>query len=307
VSVAAAQSERERLTEEWSRHRDALWALCYRLTGVAADADDLVQETFARALAGQPRTDQPLKAWLVRVAVNLARDLLRSRKRRGYDGPWLPSPVDDARLQTSLGESPEARYDTAESATFAFLLAAEALTPLQRAVLVLRDVAGYSVREVADALETSENAVKVTHHRARKAMESYERRRCRPDAARAERTAAAIESIVRAILSGDAAALEALLARDVRALSDSGGEYVAARSPIVGARNVARFFVGLAAKGGRTTAEARHVNGLPALLIATEPKLPNQAPRFLLRLDVDTAGRVTDIHAVLAGRKLASL
>jgi RNA polymerase sigma-70 factor, ECF subfamily len=307
VPAATAQPGNEWLTEEWARHRDALWALCYRLTGVAADADDLVQETFARALAERPRVDRPLNPWLVRVAVNLARDLLRSRKRRGYEGPWLPSPVDDARLQAPLGDSPESRYDAAESATFAFLLAVEALTPLQRAVLVLRDVAGYSVREVAEAVETSENAVKVTHHRARKAMESYERRRCRPDPTRAERTAAALEAVMAAVLSGDAAALEALLARDVRALTDSGGEYLAARSPLIGPQKVARFFLGVAAKGGRTTAEARQVNGLPALVIATEPTVPKQATRLLLRLDVDVERKVTDIHVVMARRKLAGI
>lgn len=75
-------------------HRTFLWGLCYRLTGSAADADDLVQETFIRAMERLPaRLDEPWRPWLVRVAINLGRDLLRRRKRRAYVGPWLPSPI----------------------------------------------------------------------------------------------------------------------------------------------------------------------------------------------------------------------
>src|SRR4030095_438085 len=74
--------------------RRLLWGLCYRMTGNAADADDLVQETFVRTLQSPPRdTSQPLSPWLRRVAMNLSRDLLRRRRRREYAGQWLPSPV----------------------------------------------------------------------------------------------------------------------------------------------------------------------------------------------------------------------
>src|SRR6185295_2830674 len=146
-------------------HERFLWGLCYRLTGSAADADDLVQETFVRAIERPPaRTDMPWRPWLVRVALNLGRDLLRRRRRAGYVGPWLPAPIDtgdDASPPSFEPEIPgvgstEGRYDLLESVTFAFLLALEALTPTQRAVLLLRDVFDYSVREVADALDLSE-------------------------------------------------------------------------------------------------------------------------------------------------------
>src|SRR5581483_3080494 len=78
----------------YREHARFVWGLCYRLTGCAADADDLVQETFARALTHPPpRTDEPWRPWLIRVAVNLGKDLLRRRRRIEYEGPWLPSPV----------------------------------------------------------------------------------------------------------------------------------------------------------------------------------------------------------------------
>src|SRR5262249_22279358 len=141
------------LAAEFQAHRSFLWSLCYRLTGCAADADDLVQETFVRALEKPPaRTDEPWRPWLVRVALNLGRDLLgRRRRRRGT--PWLPSPIgtDDEppSFEPAAGSQgcPAARYDLLESVSFAFLLALEALTPGQRAVLLLRDVFDYGVAE----------------------------------------------------------------------------------------------------------------------------------------------------------------
>src|ERR1700740_1679078 len=79
----------------YAEHRRFLWGLCYRMTGSAADADDVVQDTFVRAMERPPRRlDEPLRPWLVKGALNLARDLLRRRKRRQYTGPWLPSPID---------------------------------------------------------------------------------------------------------------------------------------------------------------------------------------------------------------------
>jgi RNA polymerase sigma-70 factor (ECF subfamily) len=157
-------------------HERFLWGICYRLTGSAADAEDLVQETFARAMERPPaRTDDPWRPWLVRVAMNLGRD-------------WLPAPVetDDAffpPLRWSPQESekgPEARYELMESFSFAFLLALEALTAQQRTILLFRDVLDHSVRETAEALGISEGSVKTTHHRARRAMRDYDQNRCVP-------------------------------------------------------------------------------------------------------------------------------
>ena len=136
----------------YREHGRFVWGLCYRMTGSATDADDLLQETFARALASPPRdTSAPWRPWLVRVAVNLARDRLRRRKRTPYVGPWLPAPIETGE-QVAEGLDPEHRYGLLESVTFAFLMACEALTPRQRAVLLLRDVLDYSVEETARAL-----------------------------------------------------------------------------------------------------------------------------------------------------------
>src|ERR1044071_1374604 len=110
--------------EAFETDRRMLWGLCYRMTGNAADADDLVQETFVKAIEHPPRnTDAPLRPGLIRVAMNLSRDYLRQRRRRSYTGPWLPSPVPtgDAESPASYEppapseDSPSARYELIES------------------------------------------------------------------------------------------------------------------------------------------------------------------------------------------------
>ena len=138
-------------------YRRFLWSLSYRMTGSAADADDVVQDTFVRVMEHPPaRVDESLRPWLVKVALNRSRDLLRRRKRRDYVGPWLPSPIptDDEPAPPSHepvveGRTLEDRDDLIESVSFAFLIALEQLTPTQRAVLLLREVFDYSVAETA--------------------------------------------------------------------------------------------------------------------------------------------------------------
>ncbi|MCY1033347.1 sigma-70 family RNA polymerase sigma factor [Corallococcus sp. BB11-1] len=308
---------RAALAEAAREHESFLWGLCYRMTGVAADADDLVQEVHARALANPPERLDTLRPWLTRVAVNLARDLLRRRRREGYVGPWLPSPLEtgdeeappsvEARLPG--GGSTEGRYELLESVSFAFLLALEALSPRQRAVLLLRDVFDYSVREVAEALRMSEANVKVVHHRARAAMDAYDKERCVPTRDLRERSRAALEGFLGALLTGDVAAAESLLASDVRALSDGGGQMRAALVPVVGAQRVLLFFRRLLElRGAPLAVESRMLNGLPAVVAVFDAaKDPLLAVRTVLRVELDASGRIKELHSVLADRKLVGV
>jgi RNA polymerase sigma-70 factor (ECF subfamily) len=304
--------DRQAVEGAFREHRGFLWGLCYRLVGDAADADEIVQETFLRALTRPPRdVERPWRPWLTRVAVNLGRDLLRRRRRRRYDGPWLPAPVptDAAGLPgepVDPAPGPEARYDRLESVTFAFLLALEALSPAQRAVLLLRDVFDYSVRETADALEMSEANVKTTHLRARRAMSSYDARRPappRPDAARSGR---ALEQLLSCLAARDAGALAALLADDVRSISDAGGEFAASRREQAGVEAVSRLCLGLQARAGRLVRMAWHVlNGRPAVELEFENGPSGWAPRVVMQCDTDEAGRILRLYSVLATCKLA--
>jgi RNA polymerase sigma factor (sigma-70 family) len=305
--LAAVYAENERF----------LWGLCYRLTGSAADADDLVQATFVRALDHPPaRTDEPWRPWLTRVAINLGRDLLRHRKRRRYVGPWLPSPVatgDDGELASyepllAAGITTEGRYDLLESVSFAFLLALEALTPKQRAILLLRDVFDYSVAETRDALGISEPDVKTTHHRARRAMAAYDRERCRPTRDVQDRTRAALAELMSAFNRGDLDGAERMLSDSVQALSDGGGEFFAARVPLVGRARVLKFYGNVATRSlDGATFRMVNVNGLPAILTELPRPAARQAPRLITLAELGRDGRIARIYSVLATRKLTAL
>jgi RNA polymerase sigma-70 factor, ECF subfamily len=300
----------------FAEHRTFLWGLCYRLTGCAADAEDIVQETFIRVLEHPPaRTDEPWRPWLVRVAVNLGRDLLRRRKRRGYVGPWLPSPIetgDEASPPSSDiadgQSSPEGRYDLMESVSFAFLLALEALTPQQRAVLLLRDVFDYSVQETAEAIDLSEANVKTTHHRARRIMQSYDRNRCLPTRTLQEQTHHALERFLSSFATHDMTAIEKLLAADVRILSDGGGEFLAALKPVVGRDKIMRFYTKAFARSRPiASSDIRFLNGLPTLIVEFADKHPREAPAVVQQLTLAPDGRIQQIYAILAPRKLTAV
>jgi RNA polymerase sigma-70 factor (ECF subfamily) len=290
----------------FSEHRPFLWSLLYRMCGDAADAEDLVQETFVRALQHPPaRTDEPWRPWLVRVAMNLGRDLLRRRRRRRYEGPWLPSPAEDPPAEPSLG--PGARYDRMESVSLAFLLALEALGPAQRAVLILRDVLDYSVRETAAALGLTPPNVKTTHLRARRKMAAYDRARRPPTSELRRQTRAALERFLLSLQSGDAAAVQSLLAEDVVSMADGGGEYAAARHPVAGRARVASLMVGLSSRMRPSEAEVRELNGLPALVARFDDVPPGWAPRATLQVELDEQGLIRRIYSVSATRKLCAL
>lgn len=291
-------------------HERFLWSLCYRMTGSASDADDLVQDTFARALERPPRDlESPLRPWLTRVAVNLARDALRRRKRAPYEGPWLPAPVETGEDVVAVEEPrhAEGRYDLLESVSFAFLLALEALNPKQRAVLLLRDVFDYSVRETAQAIGASEDNVKQLHLRARRAMEEYDTQRKVPTRELQARNKAALDGFIEALLTNDVAQVEALLAKSAKAISDGGGRYHAAMHVIHGSQRVARFLLGVQHKrGAPIDVELRHLNGYPHVVMRFDDSIhPKLAPLVTFGVDVDRDGKISAVHLVLAPQKLA--
>jgi RNA polymerase sigma-70 factor (ECF subfamily) len=303
------------LAELFRAQRKSLWGLAYRLTGSAEDAEDAVQEAFVRLAAAPLAVPAPeLGRWLARVVTNLAIDALRRRKRRAYAGPWLPSPVetgedDPLAALASEGPDPEARYGLAESATYAFLVALEALSPRQRAALLLRDVLGHSGAEAAGLLGTTEGNVRVLHLRARRALAPYDAARCVPTPALRERHRAALARFLECLRAQDAHGLEALLTESVETVTDAAGEYTALAAPLAGRARVARLYLTAAqhrAAGG-TREEIRLVNGLPAALVTLLAPVRRQAPRSLLRCELDGAGRIRLVHAILAPRKLAAL
>jgi RNA polymerase sigma-70 factor (ECF subfamily) len=283
------------------------------MTGSASDADDLVQETFVRAIERPPEdTSAPWRPWLFKVAMNLARDHLRKRKRRAYHGVWLPTPIETTGGDgvapfdvTRPEDTPEARYGVMESASFAFLVAVEALTPSQRAVLILRDAFDYSSHEAADALGVSEENVRITLHRARKTMAAYDENRVPPSPERTLLVESMLRQMLALIATRDLAAAAMLLAADARALGDGGGVYHAAPAPINGREKIMKVYTKLSTKAGPDAKfEIRRLNGVPALVGEDpNPQRPN-APRLVLFVELNREGKIRELYSVLAPDKL---
>lgn len=306
-SLPSMTPSSDTLSEAFDAHRSYLWGLCYRMTGCAADADELVQGTFVRALEAPPRDqERAWLPWLTRVATNLGRDALRRRKHQAYTGPWLPQPFETGARGAPSTDAPEARYAEKESVGFAFLVALEALDAKQRAVLLLRDVYDMSTRESAEILELSEANIKVVLHRARKAMESYDSERLVFDTAHDTRTKMALVRLMTALATGDVGAMASLLHDDVVMWNDGGGEFFAARKPVRGKKAVTTFFRKTRPK---TAVQARPLefNGMPGVFTAYEPSKPGLPPRAAIALDVDANGLVVRIYSVVATTKLRAI
>ena len=303
-------------TQTFDEHKRFLWGMCYRMTGSAADADDIVQDTFVKALERPPKdTKAPLRPWLVKVAMNLSRDQLRRRRRREYFGPWLPSPVlTDAEDQspldqlTSTDDSPDEHYDLMESVTLAFLLALEALTPAQRAVLLLRDVFEFSTTETAEALEMSEANVKVTLHRSRRIMGSYDKNRVSNFSKRVVEMRETVERFLSRLAAGDVQGLKEMLAAEVVLVTDGGGEVNALGEPVFGCDNVLRLVAKVyEANREVTRTSLRNVNGEPAILVERSPMPARHATFFTMHCELDNSLRIRRLHFVFAPSKLTAL
>jgi RNA polymerase sigma-70 factor (ECF subfamily) len=293
--------------DDYEQHRAAIFGLCYRMLGVAADAEDVVQLTWERALSSPPKdADAPIRPWLMKVATNLCIDALRKRKRERYFGPWLPSPIETDQV-ASIDPSPEARYGAIESASIAFLSALEALDPKQRAVVVLRDVLGMTGPEVAEAMEISQENVRVIHHRARKALEAYDATRNPPSPEVREKTAAALRRFIAALALGNVDAVLAILAEDVETIHDAAGEVTAAVRVVRGAEDVAELYRNIMklAQVPRWV-DIVDMNGLPAL-VCRVPEHGRHADRYVVTVELDRDGKVRYIRSVIASRKLTAV
>lgn len=302
--------------QTFDEHKRLLWGMCYRMTGSTADADDIVQDTFVRVLEKPPTdTQSPLRPWLVKVAMNLSRDQLRRRRRREYFGPWLPSPVltegDDGFVldHRAVTEStPMTRYDLMESVSMAFLLALEALTPAQRAVLLLREVFDYSTNETAEALGMSEANIKVTLHRARRTIDSYDKNRVSNFSQRTGELRDILQRFLSLLNAGDVQGLKKMLAADVVLVSDGGGEVNALAEPMYGREKVLRLIERLYdANREVTSTSLRNVNGEPAMLIDRSRVRPGHASFFTMHCELDQSAHIRRFNFVFAPSKLAAL
>ena len=275
--------------------RPLLFAIAYRMLGSAAEAEDVVQEAFLRFHREADAVDDP-KAFLTTVLTRLAIDHLRSaRKRREvYTGPWLPEPL--------VGDpGPAETVERMESLSLAFLVVLEALTPLERAVFVLREIFGYGYDEIATILDRSEENCRQLNARAKRHVDER-RPRYEPDPHRQREL---VDRFVTACVDGDADALVAMLQEDAVAYTDGGGKARAAPRPLEGARAISRFMTLIATPERRGDAELRagDVNGRPGQLFAA----PDGSMVAVLDLEVGEDGRIRAVRIVNNPDKLRGI
>jgi RNA polymerase sigma-70 factor (TIGR02957 family) len=246
-------------TEVFVTHRNLLFTVAYEMLGSAADAEDVLQETWLRWVGVDLETVRDQRAYLVRITTRQALSHLRTlgRRKESYVGPWLPEP---------LLTAPDVAEDVelADSVSMAMLLVLETLTPTERAVFVLREVFDLDYDEIAEAVDKTQAAVRQIAHRAR-AHVAERRPRGVVSTADARR---ALEAFQRAVETGDLQSLVDQLAPDVVLLGDGGGVVQAAVRPIVGADKVAGLLaVGLPRLPSAVTVELVQINGGPALIV----------------------------------------
>ncbi|WP_329112349.1 RNA polymerase sigma-70 factor [Streptomyces sp. NBC_01353] len=252
-------------TDTFVAHRNLLFTVAYEMLGSAADAEDVLQETWLRWVKADLRLVRDQRAYLVRITTRQALNRLRTmqRRREAYVGQWLPEP---------LLTAPDVAEDVelAESMSMAMLLVLETLSPTERAVFVLREVFDVGYDDIAEAVDKTPAAVRQIAHRARKHVDARRPRKT----ASASATRAAVESFQRAIETGNPQDLLDVLAPEIVLLSDGGGVKRAALRPIIGAEKVVRFYFGGSAKSkGTITCEHTVLNGSPALAVRLNGEL----------------------------------
>ncbi len=285
-------------TDVFEEHRPLLTGVAYRMLGRVADAEDVVQEAWLRWYHADRAEVREPRAYLVRVTTRLAIDRLRQVRARGeaYPGPWLPEPY----LTEFADTAPDSaeRAVLADTVSLAVLIVLESLSPLERAVFVLREAFGYPYAEIAALLDRAEPAVRQLAGRARRHV-AERRPRYEVDPARRRDLT---ERFLAAAGEGDLAGLMSLLAPDVRLVGDSGGKAKAPVRVLRTADKVGRFLVG-AARSAPADLSFRvlEVNGGPALLLLSGGK-----PDSLVQVDI-ADGRVTSVYVLRNPDKLRYL
>jgi len=280
-------------TEAFLTHRNLLFTAAYELLGSAADAEDVLQETWLRWVDVDLDTVRDQRAYLVRIATRQALGRLRTlgRRKESYIGPWLPEP---------LLTTPDVAEDVelADSVSMAMLLVMETLTPTERAVFLLREVFEFEYDEIAEAVDKSPAAVRQIAHRARSHVAARRPR----GVVSPDETRGALGAFQRAVETGDLQSLVDVLAPDVVMLSDGGGVKQALLRPITGAKRVARVLgVGLPRIVGEVSVETVQMNGGPALIIRIDGEIDNVVA---VRID---DGLVTGLYIVRNPEKLSHM
>ncbi len=245
------------MSNDFETHRKLLFGVAYRMLGTVADAEDVVQDAYLRWQRNTTPVENP-KAWLVTTTTRLCLDQLKSAKaqRETYIGPWLPEPV-----QTDTASE---TYALSESLSMAFLVMLERLSPIERAVFLLREVFGYSHNEIADITSLSAANARQVLRRAKQHLTQDKPR----FTASVEEQQLLLGQFMQACMTGDVDGMTTLLVPAATFTTDSNGKAIAARKVLTGAETVAKFMLGLLKQmPADGTFNVQLLNSLPAIVI----------------------------------------
>lgn len=283
--------------EIFEQYRPLLFHLAYGMLGRVTQAEDAVQEAYIRWQKQDTGQIRSPKAWLSKVVNRICLDEIKSAKNRReeYIGPYLPEPVLEAETL-----SPEDELELAESISMALFVVLDELTPVERAVFLLREVFDYEYADIAGIINKSEqNCRKIAQRSREKVHENrpgFERNR--------DDQYKLVNSFIDAVKEGDLTEIESMLAEEAILYSDGGGKVLAARKPIVSAANIARFLAGIQKKNGSKgnwRIEFRDINGETGMIMWLDNQIYNTWAFHIEK------GKIQSIYVVLNPEKLRHL
>lgn len=293
---SASGRELDLSPEQFAVLNTRVLGVAYRIVGSWADAEEIASRTWMRWHTSRPDTVREPAAWLTTVATRISLDLWRTavRRREDYIGPWLPEPVDEARL-------PDESVEQRETLSLALMHLMERLTPYERAVYVLRNAFDFSYPEIAEMVGRAPAACRQLGHRAQQKIGDLPARLSDGD------QRSALDRLVSAVLQGRVEDAVALISADAVLLTDGGGRTRAALNPVLGAERVVRFLVGVVEKTRRSVPDDAvsldmiDVNGAPACRFTTGGVVR------VFTLQLDEQGAISTVFGLSNPEKLTGL
>ncbi|MCD1258678.1 RNA polymerase sigma-70 factor [Paenibacillus athensensis] len=280
----------------YTTYKPLLFSIAYRMLGSVSDAEDMVHDAFLGAQRVPEEEVRHPKAYLCKMVVNRCIDFAQSarKQREVYVGPWLPEP-----LLAGTGGDPQQDVERSETLSYAFLVCLEMLTPVERAVFILREAFAYTYAEIAEIVGKTEANCRQLYARVKRSLQDG-LPAAQPEPAESRQL---LEQFLRAARTGDMAALLRALSEDAALYSDGGGKAQAATKPIFGPERVAAFLAGLGTKGsGRGEADIVTMNGHYGLLLKENGRIVTA-----INWEIDGAGRIRRVYLLRNPDKLLRL
>lgn len=278
----------------YKEYKPLLFSIAYRMLGSVSDAEDMVHDTFLSAQRVPEEEVRHPKAYLCKMVVNRCIDYAQSarKQREVYVGPWLPEPL-------LAGGDPQHDVERGETLSYAFMVCLETLTPVERAVFILREAFAYAYAEIAEVVGKTEANCRQLYRRVKRGLQDG-LPAPQPDLAASRRL---LDEFLHAARTGDMALLLRSLSEDAALYSDGGGKAQAATKPIVGPKRVVAFLLGLGAKGyNRSELDIVLMNGQFGVLMKEDGRLAT-----VVTWEADGEGRIRRLYLLRNPDKLRNL